>query len=260
MSTPNPTKNHLSILIADDEDAFRLVIREILTGNGFKVEAVDSGETAIEVLGRQHFDVVVLDYKMPGSSGLNVLQWMVEQKMDTPVIMLTAAGSEFVAVEAMKYGAYDYLRKEHIDINHLEVIINGVYERYQFRKEKERRESIERERAISLVAVEIFHNTLASLAHTVSTSLEKASTALDQTGSALAPFVRNEGRQLFINAFSQLRQEYGAIAEASKSMLRAANLLHGNFTDSKYASDIGEIMTGKNPPAQQDKVDVTRNP
>ncbi|MGB2869703.1 MAG: response regulator [Bacteroidota bacterium] len=260
MSTPNQTKNPLSILIADDEDPFRLVIREILTGNGFKVEAVDSGESAIDALGRQRFDVVVLDYKMPGSSGLNVLQWMVEQKMDTPVIMLTAAGSEFVAVEAMKYGAYDYLRKEHIDINHLEVIINGVYERYQFRKEKERREHIERERALSLVAVEIFHNTLASLAHTVSASLGKASTALDQTENALAPFVRNEGRQLFLNAFSQLKQEYGAIAEASMSMLRAANLLHGNFTDSKYASDIGELMAGKNPPAQQDKVDVTKNP
>ncbi len=235
----------LSVLIAEDEDSFRLVIKEILSSNGFRVTACDSGETAIEALQRQTFDIVILDYKMPGASGLNVLQWMLEQKITSPVIMLTAAGTEFVAVEAMKLGAYDYLRKEHIDINHLSVIIRGVHERHLFRKEKERREMVERERAISLVAIEIFHNTLSTLAHTVNSSLTMASAAIDNHQRDVIPYVTAEGRERLAAAFAQLRQEYDAIASASKSMLRAANLLHGNFTDSRYASGIQQSMDGQ---------------
>ena len=238
----------LSVMIADDEDAFRLVIKGILSENGFQVTACDSGETAIEALQRQPFDIVILDHKMPGASGLNVLQWMTEQKMTTPVIMLTAAGSEFVAVEAMKLGAYDYLRKEQIDINHLGVILRGVHERYLFRKEKERREMVERERAISLVAVEIFHNTLATVAHTVNSSLTMAVSAIDTYERELLSCVTPEGREPLIAGFGRLRQEYEAISLASKSMLRAANLLHGNFTDSKYTSEIQKSINLQSQP------------
>src|SRR3972149_1593679 len=104
-------------------------------------------------------------------SGLNVLQWMNEQKIETPVVMLTAAGSEIVAVEAMKYGAYDYIRKEQIDISHVPVILRGVNERFQFRKEKEQRESLEKERAASVMAIEAFHDTLATLAQIANTTM-----------------------------------------------------------------------------------------
>ena len=163
---------------------------------------------------------------------------MHEQKMKVPVIMLTAAGSENVAVEAMKLGAYDYIRKEHIDIKHLPVIANGVYERYLFRKERERREEIERERSKSLVAIEAFHSTLASLTQILDNSLSVASLNIEKHQTDLAPYVKNEGRAQFEKAFTDIQQRFGVIQSAIKSMLRTANLLHGNFSDSKYVSQL----------------------
>src|SRR3989337_2145300 len=115
------------ILLVDDDDSFRMAIRQVLSSTGkYKVKTCDSGETAIEMLKGERFDIVIRDYKMVGMSGLNVLQWMHEQKIETPVVMMTAAGSEMVAVEAMKLGAYDYVRKEHVEIDHIEILIAGV--------------------------------------------------------------------------------------------------------------------------------------
>lgn len=106
-------KRPLQILIVDDEEPFRKVVSVVLQDRGgFDVEECESGESAIAALRQRAYDVVILDYRMEAVSGLNVLQWMLEQKIDTPVIVLTGAGSEHIAVEAMKLGAYDYIQKD----------------------------------------------------------------------------------------------------------------------------------------------------
>ncbi len=212
MDRPSQTRTQLDLMVVDDDGPFRLVLKEILNSTKrYNVIACESGESALELLQRQHFDLVLLDYKMAGISGLNVLQWMHEQKMDIPVIMLTAAGSENVAVEAMKFGAYDYVRKENVDLHHVPVIVNGVYERYLFRKERERREIIERERSKSLVAIETFHSTLASLTQILDNSLSVASLNIEKFQSDLAPHVKNEGRQQFSKAFKDIQQQFTVI-------------------------------------------------
>src|SRR5512141_2033809 len=114
-----------TLLMVDDDDAFRIAMKQALSAGGkYKVRSADSGEAAIESLLHDRFDVILLDYRMPGISGLNVLQWMHEQKIDTPVVMMTAAGSEGIAVEAMKLGAYDYVRKEQVEIEHIGILID----------------------------------------------------------------------------------------------------------------------------------------
>jgi len=242
----------LELLIVDDDDPFRLVIKEILgSTNRYRVHALDSGEKAVEFLQQSKPDVVLLDYKMSGITGLNVLQWMFEQKMDIPVIMLTAAGSENIAVEAMKLGAYDYIRKEHVDINHLPVIVNGVYERYLFRKERERRELIERERAKSLIAIETFHSTLASLTQILDNSLSIVSLNIEKYKEELAPHVANEGRIQFGKTFAEIQHQFTVIQSAIKSMLRTANLLHGNFSDSRYTTQLQQNVSGSLKTAQE---------
>jgi DNA-binding NtrC family response regulator len=82
-----------------------------------------SGQEAINLMrtDRDGFDVIVLDYLMPDLNGLDVLRWMHEAGVETPAFILTAAGSESVAVEAMKLGAYDYCRKEGVQVITLEV-------------------------------------------------------------------------------------------------------------------------------------------
>jgi DNA-binding response OmpR family regulator len=234
-----------TLLMVDDDDAFRIAMKQALSAGGkYKVRSADSGEAAIELLQQDRFDLIVLDYRMPGISGLNVLQWMHEQKNDTPVIMMTAAGSESVAVEAMKLGAYDYVRKEQIDIDHISILIDGVIERYLFRKEKERREAIEREREKSLVAIETFHSTLASIAQIVNNSLSMVSLNIQEHEAKLKPFVAEEGQRRLGQAFAGLKQEYSVISSAVKSMLDMANVLHGNFTDVNYTERLQEMMNG----------------
>ena len=241
-----------SLLMVDDDDAFRIAMKQALSAGGkYKVRSADSGEAAIEALQHDRFDVILLDYRMPGISGLNVLQWMHEQKIDTPVVMMTAAGSEGIAVEAMKLGAYDYVRKEQVEIDHIGILIDGVYERFLFRKEKERREAIEREREKSLVAIETFHSTLASIAQIVNNSLSMVSLNIQEHESKLQPFVSDEGQQRIGQVFADLKQEYSVIASAVKSMLDMANVLHGNFTDTNYTQKLNQMLNGNLKNVQQ---------
>lgn len=252
MKASNIDKDQRSILVVDDDDSFRLVIKQVLSSAGnYRVDDCDSGEAALTALQLERYDVVILDYKMSGISGLNVLQWMHEQKIDTPVVMLTAAGSESIAVEAMKLGAYDYARKEHVEIDHISILISGVIERYLFRKEKERREMIEREREKSLVAIETFHSTLASIVQIVNNSLSMVSLNIQEHETELKPFVTPEGQQRLAKAFAEMKQEYAVISSAVKSMLNMANVLHGNFTDTNYTAQLQETLDGNLKTLQQ---------
>jgi DNA-binding response OmpR family regulator len=129
-------QDNLNVLLVDDEETFVKVLAVHLREHyGYRTSVAFSGKEAIELIENSHagYDVILLDYMMPEMSGLNVLQWMLEQKNQTPVIMLTAAGSEHVAVEALKLGAYDYVRKEQIDITHLDILIRGTNERHRYR-------------------------------------------------------------------------------------------------------------------------------
>ncbi|MBE1425180.1 two-component system NtrC family response regulator [Desulfomicrobium macestii] len=100
-----------TVLVIDDEPAHRLMVRVVLGDAGFKVLEADNGSSGLATLRARPVDVVLLDMRMPGMSGLDVLQKMHEEGMTTPVIMLTAFGNVSSAVESMKIGAWDYLTK-----------------------------------------------------------------------------------------------------------------------------------------------------
>jgi len=99
------------ILIVDDESAVREALTLIL-GRIYKVDSASSGEAALELIKKENdFDLVLLDLMMPGTDGMAVLQKMKSENITLPVIMLTASSKVQLAVEAMKYGAVDYLNK-----------------------------------------------------------------------------------------------------------------------------------------------------
>ncbi|SFK18528.1 two-component system, NtrC family, response regulator [Desulfomicrobium apsheronum] len=100
-----------TVLVIDDEPAHRLMVRVVLGDADFKVLEADNGSSGLATLRARPVDVVLLDMRMPGMSGLDVLQKMHEEGMTTPVIMLTAFGNVSSAVESMKIGAWDYLTK-----------------------------------------------------------------------------------------------------------------------------------------------------
>src|SRR5579871_2113258 len=100
------------ILVVDDENNIRMMIRLALQHVGHNVETAADGNEALDKYGNgKDFDLVLLDQRMPGLEGLEVLKQMRYHNPDAKIIMATAFGTIDLAVEAMKAGATDFLRK-----------------------------------------------------------------------------------------------------------------------------------------------------
>ncbi len=110
------------ILVADDEESMRWVLSRALGKKGFAVDLASNGDDALNLFERNRYDLAILDIKMPGRSGLDLLRRFREQRPDTLVIIMTAESSMENAVEAMKAGAYDYMTKP-FDLNALDAVI-----------------------------------------------------------------------------------------------------------------------------------------
>jgi two-component system nitrogen regulation response regulator GlnG len=99
------------ILIVDDEEAVCWALERALTREGHRVTVASSAEDAFECAGRQRFDAVILDVRLPGLDGLSALARLRELTQDAPVIIVTAFGNLSTAVRAVEGGAFDYLAK-----------------------------------------------------------------------------------------------------------------------------------------------------
>jgi len=229
----------LRILFAEDDDSLRLTLVQYLSSEaGYDVADCSTGEEAIELLKQRQFDVVLLDYKMPGLSGLNVLQWMYEQKMETPVLMFTGAGTETVAVEAMKLGAYDYIRKEHVEIYHLPIIINGVYERYLFKKEKEERMKREEQKLKAIQDVGALRESISSMVEIMNDVLAKLSAQPSDEEKSV----------------EMLRQQYSVITFGFRSLLDTLNSFYEKVVDAQLSIQNKEGANKKTSETVKEKV------
>ncbi len=99
------------ILVVDDEERIRLILRMMLTAAGHQVWEAASGEDAVAVLGREAVDLVISDIRMEGMSGLDLLAAIRDQDLGCPVVFITAFATMESAVEALRLGAADYLVK-----------------------------------------------------------------------------------------------------------------------------------------------------
>jgi DNA-binding NtrC family response regulator len=123
------------ILVVEDEQAIRLALKGLLGREGHEVELADSGEQAIDRLRGQVFDLVLTDLALGrGASGMDVLKVAKELRPETAVVMITAHGSEKIAVEAMKAGAEDYVPKP-FDNDELRVVVRRALERHRLERE-----------------------------------------------------------------------------------------------------------------------------
>lgn len=100
-----------SILIVDDDKAFRIATLALLRDNGYTATAAANGNEARKILTETSVDLVLSDLVMEGTNGIELLQWIKSQVPGTPVMMITGFGSIHTAVEAMRLGAYDYITK-----------------------------------------------------------------------------------------------------------------------------------------------------
>ena len=99
------------ILVVDDEKNIRLMLPQALADEETKIDTAVNGEEALDKLGQAAYDLVLLDLRLPGMDGLEVLKEIHKRDAKLPVILLTAHGTVENAVEAMKIGAANFLQK-----------------------------------------------------------------------------------------------------------------------------------------------------
>ena len=113
------------VLVVDDEPDVRLLLGQVLTDFGYVVTEAHDAAAARTAVRLEHFDAVLLDVWMPGDDGITLLKQWKEANMQTPVVMLSAHGSIETAIEATRYGAYDYLEKP-VGAGRLEITIRNA--------------------------------------------------------------------------------------------------------------------------------------
>jgi len=124
------------ILVADDEEAIRALLKEFLEGEGFAVSEATNGQQVQAALTERATDLVLMDVRMPGKSGLEVLREAQEGPDSPPIIVMTAYGTANMAIEAIQLGAYDYIAKP-FDLDHVLVTINNFFTRLELAQKVE---------------------------------------------------------------------------------------------------------------------------
>lgn len=101
----------IRILVVDDEPGIRFALSELLNDEGYEVAAAGSAEEASSLLNKESFDIALIDYQLKGMNGLELLLKIKKEFKNIYVIIITAFGSEEVAIASIKKGAYDYIAK-----------------------------------------------------------------------------------------------------------------------------------------------------
>lgn len=133
------------IMVVDDEESIRLMLRRVLSSSQYEVHEAANGIEALNSIKKEEYSAILLDLRMPHMNGLQVIEKMKEMDIKTPIIMMSAYGTVPEAVEAMKLGAMDYLVKP-FDIDELKMTLERIIqqdeiknENQYFREEEERR-------------------------------------------------------------------------------------------------------------------------
>ncbi len=122
------------ILVVDDEKSMREILHIFLKNEGYSVTLADNGESAVEAVKRDIFDLIITDMNMPGVSGMDLLKSVKKIAPDTIVVVITAFGTTESAVEAMKQGAYDYIQKP-FQMDDIRLVVKNALEKQRLRKD-----------------------------------------------------------------------------------------------------------------------------
>ncbi|MBU1852426.1 MAG: response regulator [Candidatus Omnitrophica bacterium] len=132
----------VKILLIEDNPDHVLITKDVLAlaSKDWQVDSLGDPKQGLKAVIDGDYDLVLCDYRLPGSSALDILKKMKEKGRDLPFIVVTSAGSEKVAVDIMKEGAYDYVVKDETYEEVLPLIVGNALERHNAKKEKERAE------------------------------------------------------------------------------------------------------------------------
>src|SRR5438105_5409768 len=125
LATPH---NSLRILFADDEKSLQEFMRSELPRLGHEVTVCPDGKAAVKALEKSTFDAAILDLRMPGLTGIEVLEQLKQMAPDTEAILMTGHASMETAIEAVRLGAFDYLTKP-CKLSEIEAILRKITEK-----------------------------------------------------------------------------------------------------------------------------------
>jgi DNA-binding response OmpR family regulator len=226
----------LNILLVDDDEFFADIVSGQLEDEyHYKVAVAHGGREAEELLerGNTHFDMILTDYNMPDVTGIELLQWIHDRRIETPVVMLTAAGSDVVAVEAMKLGAYDYVRKEQLDIQHLGVLINATHERHQFRITKAFEEERMREIGLNKLATDKVRDVLNALTPTLTSALANINSDIETHGEELCKQLPSPQCEQMRKLLQQIQREAVVLETSIRGLLGLYRILYAHHAEAQ---------------------------
>jgi len=226
-------QDNLSILLVDDEETFvKMLAFHLKDHYGYRTSIAFSGREAISMISesRTGYDVILLDYMMPEMNGLNVLQWMLEEKNQTPVIVLTAAGSEHIAVEALKLGAYDYVRKELIDLQHLDILIRGTHERHMYRVSEQMEQEKLKEMALNNDATERVRRVVNAITPKLNSALAQLAVGVEFDPKALLDKLPEDDRDDFKKLLGDIQRNVQTLEAATRGLLSLFELLYAHYS------------------------------
>ena len=124
----------MKILVIDDEKYIRHSMQEILMDEGYTVDLAEDGSVGVEMLMKEHYDVVFCDIKMPVMDGMEVLAKINEAQIETSVVMISGHGDIDTAVECIKSGAFDFIQKP-LDLNRILITVKNATDKASLVKE-----------------------------------------------------------------------------------------------------------------------------
>ena len=238
-------KSNLRILLIDDEKAFidtiALRLREECHHQTTIVysalEAVQKLETMTAGV-----DVILVDYDMPGMNGLEFLTWMKANGKETPVIVLTGMSSEEIASDAMKLGAYDYLRKEEFDLKSLAHAVDATYERRLYHIAQESEAEREQELGMNLQATNKVRDVLNTISPPLHSAIANINFELEVKSGKILKELPPSSRDKVKSLLADVLKEVRVLEMSVRGLLTLYRILYAHHKEEGEIEEIRRDM------------------
>lgn len=253
---------HSHVLVVDDDEDTRGLLREILAKEGYDVETASDGKSALERITDRLPDLVMSDIHMPSLDGMSLLDELRNRHQDVPVILMTAYGSLKTAVDGLRSGAFDYLSKPFI-VDDIRLVVRRALEHKHLSRQNEalKEQLRDRYRFDNLVGssagIVSVYKSIARVAHTDSTVLLQGESGTGKeliaravhanSARSAGPFVAVDGGSLAESLleselFGHERGSFTGAVASKKGLLEKAHL--GTcFLDE--VADLSPVLQGK---------------
>jgi DNA-binding response OmpR family regulator len=232
------------LLIDDDRNFISAVARQLKDEFHHQTFITHNGNDAIRMLGQMTsgIDLIFVDNEMPEMNGLDFLRWKKEHHQITPVVMLTATGSEFVAVEAMKLGAYDYVRKEHLDFNHLGRVIDATHERHMFRVALEFEAEHLKEIGLNRQATDKARDVLNTITPPLHTAVANINFELEVKAEEILAGLSPSSRESVVKLIQEVLKEVRVLEMSIRGILSLYRILYAHHGGENELDEIRQDM------------------